>query len=312
MIELENESLKASFIPLGARLVSLRASGRDGTQADVVSGAGNERDFRSGDIYAGAVCGRTAGRINRATFPLDGCTVRLTPTDGGDQLHGGPQGFHLAQWNATQKDNSITFSLHSPDGDQGFPGALDVLATYALEGATLSLEFEARASATTVINLTNHTYWNLAGQGSGLDHEVQIDADHYLPLNERKLPTGDISPVAGSRWDFRKPRRVAEPFDTCFALRGERGKLKRACLMRDPVSGRVMQVFTTEPGLQFYTADHWSSAMPGKGGRLAQHCSIAIEPQNFPDAPNHPAFPRADLRPGDVYRHRMEWRFSTG
>jgi aldose 1-epimerase len=309
MIELKNDILRANFSPFGARLVSLVFGG-----IDIVAGAAEDAGIRAGDIYAGTVCGRHAGRISNARFSLDGRMIELTPTVGGDQLHGGPINFANTVWNAAQSGPSVRFSLTSPDGDQGFPGALDVIATYALDGNVLSLAFEARTTQPTVINLTNHTYWNLRGGGSGLDQEVEIDADQYLPLKlaERKLPTGEIAPVAGTRFDFRKLRKIGEPYDHCFVLRGERGKMKRACVMRDPASRRTMEVHTTECALQFYTADHWSEAMPGKAGPLAQYCSVAIEPQNFPDAPNHSNFPSSVLRPGEVYRHRSEWRFFTG
>ena len=307
MIELESKHLRASFTPLGARLVSVYFDG-----VDVVAGARDDAGFMAGEVYAGAVCGRFAGRISHARFPLDGREIVLTPTAGGDQLHGGPTNFCNTLWKAEPSGSTVKFSLHSPDGDQGFPGDLDVTAAYGLEGSVLSLELEARTAKPTVINLTNHTYWNLAGQGSGLDQEAMIEAQSYLPLNERKLPTGAVATVAGTRWDFRKMRKVGEPYDHCFVLGGRRGELKRACVMRDPKSGRRMEVHTTECGLQFYTADHWSEAMTGKYGPLSQHCSIAIEPQNFPDAPNHPNFPSAVLRPGEVYRHRSEWRFSVG
>lgn len=184
-------------------------------------------------------------------------------------------------------------------------------AVYQLEGDTLSLTFEAVTSKPTVINLTNHGYWNLAGKGSGLDHEVEIDADHFLPLNARLLPTGEIAKVEGTRWDFRTLRRIAESYDNTFCLNGKRGEMKHACRLRDPESGRTMDVSTTECSMQLYTADHWSAAMPGKYGPLSQYCSVAIEPQNYPDAPNHANFPSAVLRPGETYRHRMEWRFSA-
>ncbi len=311
MIEIKSDKLKASFLPFGARLVSLWAPDRNGRLADVVAGAAEEADMLAGDVYAGAVTGRFAGRISKARFFLDGREIGLTPTTNGDQLHGGPVNFCNSVWQARSSDSAVTFTIHSPDGDQGFPGDLDVTATYSLDGNNLSLDFEARTSKPTVVNLTNHAYWNLAGEGSALDHEIEIDADHYLPLNDRLLPTGEIAPVGDTRWDFRRKRKVTEPYDNTFCLYGKRGEMKRACRMRDPSSGRTMEVHTTECSMQFYTANHWSEAMKGKYGPLFQHCSLAIEPQNFPDAPNHPNFPSSVLRPGEVYRHRSEWRFGV-
>jgi aldose 1-epimerase len=305
MIELGNEDLQVRLTPFGARLVSLVF---DGT--DLIAGAADEAAFRAGDIYAGAVCGRIAGRISEARFPLDGRTIALVPTEGGDQLHGGPENFCTTVWQSHVSDDTVRFTLHSPDGDQGYPGDVDVSAVYSIDGAVLSLDLEAVTSKPTVLNLTNHAYWNIAGHGSAFELDAEIGADHYLPLKDRKLPTGEIAPVAGTPWDFRRMRKVGEAYDNCWALRGERGGLKHAITLRDPVSGRQMEVHCTECGLQFYTADHWSEAMAGKSGPLSQHCSIAIEPQNFPDAPNHPNFPSAVLRPGETYRHRIEWWFS--
>ena len=305
MLELKSKALRARFSPLGAKIVSLFVG-----DVDVVVGPGSDADSLASDAYTGAVTGRCAGRITGAKFMLDGAEVRLVANVGPDQLHGGPKNFCNTVWKASEVPNGVRFILHSPDGDQGYPGAMDVSATYHLIGTVLSLDFEATTSKPTPINLTNHAYWNLAGGGSGLGQEVEMPADHYLPLHGAKLPTGEIREVAGTRFDFRKLRVVGEPYDACFCLGGERGTLRQGLLMRDPVSGRKMAVYTTEPGMQFYTADHFNSSMPGKYGPLAQHNSIAIEPQNYPDAPNHSNFPSAVLRPGEVYRHRIEWRFS--
>jgi aldose 1-epimerase len=305
MLELKSDALRVALSPLGARLVSVFVSG-----VDVVAGGGDDAQFMAGDWTAGAVCGRFAGRISHARFELDGVTHRLVPNMGAHQLHGGPDNFAIRNWDMTQKKDAVCFTLSSPDGDQGFPGALDASATYALSGSTLSLELEARTTNPTVINLTNHAYWNLAGGGSAFDHEMQIDGDHFLPLNDLLLPSGEIKAVAGTRWDFQKLREVGEAYDNCWQLKGKRGAMKQALVLRDPASRRRMEVWTTECGVQMYTAIHWNEGMPGRNGPLQQHGAIAIEPQNFPDAPNHRNFPSAVLRPGEVYRNRIEWRFS--
>jgi aldose 1-epimerase len=306
MFELRSNSLRAAFSTLGARLVSVFVDG-----VDMMAGGGNDEQLLAGDWTAGAVCGRYAGRITGARYVLDGVERRLAPNMGEHQLHGGPDNFAIRQWQAEAADQSIRFTLHSPDGDQGYPGALDVTATYSIAGNTLALDFEARATKPTVLNLTNHGYWNLAGGARGaFDHHMQIIANSYLPLSDILLPTGEIAPVAGTRWDFRDMRKVGENYDNCWVLDGERGRLRHGLTLGDPRSGRTMEVWTTEAGIQMYTAFHWNKSMPGRRGPLKQYAAIAIEPQNFPDAPNHGNFPSAALYPGAVYRHRMEWRFS--
>lgn len=284
MLELASGSIRATFSELGARLGSVFLDG-----IDVIAGGGTDEQVQAGEVYAGTVCGRYAGRITHAKFSLEGRDYTLAANMGPHQLHGGPDNFALRRWKAEASAKAIRFSLHSPDGDQGYPGALDVTATYALDGNVLSLDLEAKTTKPTVLNLTNHAYWNLSGgERNAFAHEMQIDADSYLPLNDLLLPSGEIRKVEGSRWDFRKLRLVAEPYDNCWMLNGKRGELKRGLILRDPVSGRRMEVWTTECGMQMYTALHWNEGFPGRNGPLKQYQAIAIEPQNAPDAPSHP------------------------
>jgi aldose 1-epimerase len=306
MYELRSDSLRATFSTLGARLVSVIADGMD-----LVAGGGNDAQVMAGDWTAGAVCGRFAGRISHARFTLEGAEHRLVANMGEHQLHGGPDNFAVRRWKAAQNGQSLSFSIHSYDGDQGFPGAMDATATYHLAGNVLSLDLQATSSRPTVINLTSHAYWNLSGGArNAFDHEMQIDAHAFLPLNDLLLPSGEIRSVDGTRWDFRTLRKVGEVYDNCWVLNGPRGTLRHGLTLRDPVSGRRMEVKTTEAGMQMYTAFHWNEGMPGRNGSLRQYAAIAIEPQNFPDAPNHPHFPSSVLKPGEVYRQRMEWHFS--
>jgi aldose 1-epimerase len=305
MLELRSKSLRATFSTLGARLVSVFVGG-----VDVVAGGGTDEQLLAGDWTAGAVCGRFAGRIGNARFTLDRHDYKLAVNMGEHQLHGGPDNFAIRRWNVETSNDAIRFTTHSPDGDQGFPGALDAAASYSLKGTTLALDFEARTTRPTILNLTNHTYWNLAGGGSAFDHEMRIGGHSYLPLGGMLLPSGEIRKVDGTRWDFRTLRKIAEPYDNCWCLDGQRGELKHGLTLRDPVSGRRMDIWTTEAAIQMYTANHWNESMPGRTGPLKQYSAIAIEPQNYPDAPTHKNFPSSVLRPGDVYRHRMEWRFS--
>ncbi|WP_373503606.1 aldose epimerase family protein [Aestuariivirga sp.] len=306
MLELKSDTLHVTFSDLGARLMSVVMDG-----VDLVAGGGTDEQLLAGDWTAGAVIGRIAGRITNARFTLDGTEHKLIPNMGEHQLHGGPDNFGVRRWNVQTTDKSICFSIHSPDGDQGYPGAVDASATYALDGNTLVLDLEARTTKPTVINLTNHAYWNLSGgTRNAFDHEMMIDAESYLPLNDLLLPSGEIRSVAGLPQDFRTRKKVGGFFDNCWVLNGKRGDLKHGLTLRDPVSGRQMDVWTTEAGMQMYTAFHWNEGMPGRNGPLKQYAAIAIEPQNFPDAPNHSNFPSAVLLPGEVYRNRIECRFS--
>jgi aldose 1-epimerase len=307
MLTLRSSNITATFHPSGARLVSCVVDG-----VETVMGNRIENGVLKGDLYAGIVCGRHAGRITNASFMLDGRRIHLTPNMGVHQLHGGPDGFATRYWDHILEGNRITFLLQSPDGDQGFPGGLAVKAVYALLGDVLSLTITAETTEPTVCNLTNHAYWNLAGGGSVLGHELMIPARAYFPLNDLLLPLGVVRDVADSRWDFRTRRAIAEDYDNAFLLDGVRGDMKRAMTMRDPVSKRSLDVWTTEGVLQMYTAIHWNGdgTAIGPSGALGQSEAFAIEPQNVADAPNHAAFPSSVLRPGETYRNHMEWRFS--
>lgn len=305
MLELKTDQIRATFSTLGARLVSLDFAG-----ADVVMGGGTDKEILDGDWTTGAVAGRIAGRIANARISIDETIYQLARNFGDHQLHGGPDNFSIRHWKAEATDKSIKFSLNSPDGDQGYPGNLDVTATYAVNGNTLSLDFEARTSKPTVVNLTNHAYWNMSGGERGaFEQEMQILGSRYLPLSDELLPSGEMRDVTGTRYDFRQLRPVGGVYDNCWVLDGARGLLKHGLTLQDPASARRMEVWTTEAGMQMYTAEHWDGVFPGKTGPLRQYGAIAIEPQNLPDAPSHKNFPSAELRPGEVYRHRMEWRF---
>ncbi len=309
MLELKSNGLRAVFSENGARLMALEVNG-----VDVVFGNALDFDVATGEASAGSVCGRFAGRISKAEFELDGQTHKLVPNRDGFQLHGGPHNFGNQNWQYKKKGNEISFTFVSPDGDQGFPGLMRAIATYRLEGKVLALEISATTTKPTVLNLTNHAYWNMMGPSAGKDaaftQELQFNASHYLPLTPQLLPTGEIAKVAGTRFDFRKLRLVREAYDHCVLLDGKRGALKQALTLRDPTSGRRMEVWTTECAVQFYTAIHWDDTVRGKNGRnMLHHQAIAIEPQNLPDAPNQPHFPSAVLRPGQTYRNRIEWRF---
>ena len=305
MIELHSPDVTVRLSSVGARILSCVVDGIETT-----FGPGAETDRLSGDTYAGSVCGRHAGRISNAQFPLDGKTIHLTPNAGPHQLHGGKHGFYGKRWDYMRDGNAVEFSLHSNDGDEGYPGDLDVTARYELQGSTLSLAMAARTSKPTIVNLTNHAYWNMAGDGSVLDHELMIAGSRYFPLNELLLPLGEIKDVAGTRFDFRKARLIGEDYDNCIMLDGPRGAFKHALMLRDPKSGRKLDVWASEGCMQFYSAINWKPDVTGKSGPLQKSMALAIEPQNVADAPNHDGFPSSTLRPGEVYLSRIEWRFS--
>ncbi|CAG7655644.1 aldose epimerase family protein [Actinacidiphila bryophytorum] len=286
--------------------------------------------------YFGALVGRYANRIGGARFLLDGSLHRLPANDRGHTLHGGPDGFHHRLWEAQPLPGALRLTLHSPDGDMGFPGALDVSATYALgEDGTLALDFEARTDRTTVVNLTNHAYFNLAGTpaaGGGADasgailrHMLRIDADGFLPVSTESIPWGPEQRVAGTPFDFTRPRALgdglrapdpqvksADGYDHCWVLRkaADPAVPRTAAVLHDPDSGRTLEVRTTEPGIQVYTANQLDGTLAAPGGhRYGPHDAVCLETQHLPDSPNRREYPSAVLRPGEVLRSRTEFRF---
>ncbi|TMJ41456.1 MAG: galactose mutarotase [Alphaproteobacteria bacterium] len=309
---ISDAGFRASFNALGARLMTLQFP--DGF--DAVVGAERVEDLLESDVYAGAICGRFANRIANGRFPLDGKERQLTLNEPPHHLHGGASGFHGRIWEAEIADDALVFSLVSPNREEGYPGKLEVSATYRLDDDVLSCDIEATTASPTIINLTNHAYWNLSGADKVTDHVLQISAQAYTPTDRALIPVGLVSFVSGTDFDFREPVLLDEAFvddegfDSNFCLEGERHVLHHAAGIA--AGGRELELWTTEPGLQFYTAAHHGPALKGKKGQaLRRFGAIALEPQNWPDAPNHPSFPSAELRPGEVYRHRMEWRFGT-
>jgi len=305
-----DQGYRATFNAVGARLMALHYP--DGF--DAVVGPERIEDMLESDIYAGAICGRFANRIDSGRFVLNEKERQLTQNLGTHHLHGGVNGFHRKIWEARIEDDALAFTLLSASREEGYPGKLRVRAVYRLDDDTLSLDVEARARRPTVINLTNHAYWNLSGAKTITNHVLQISAQAYTPTDSDLIPTGAVSFVSGTNFDFREPTLLEEAFgddegfDSNFCLEGVRGELHHAATVS--AQGREFDLFTTEPGLQLYTAGHHGPELKGKNGQpLRRFGSLALEPQNWPDAPNHPNFPSAVLRPGEVYHHRMEWRF---
>ena len=316
---LENDQgLTATLSAYGARLMSLTVPNLDGPPVDVVMGPDTPAGFAARDTSAGSICGRFANRIGGARFAIDGVDYPLAANEGVNQLHGGPEGFSRRIWQARTEADGLAFELQSPAGDQGYPGTLTARAVYQLEDRTLSCTLSASTDRPGVINLTNHAYWNLAGRGAIGDHTLKIEAGSYTPLGAGKIPTGRLEPVSGTVFDFQTATAIGSRFfalpdgyDHNFCLSGARGVLRQAAELHDPKSGRTIKLSTTEPGLQVYTAAHFGPTLAAKPGQVLERFgAIALEPQNWPDAPNHPGFPSAILRPGETYRHRIEWRFS--
>jgi aldose 1-epimerase len=305
MLELRSSTITAQFHPTGARIASCVVDG-----VETAFGCGSDHSILSGDIFAGAICGRHAGRISNSSFTLDGQQVLLKPNHGAHQLHGGDTGFHARHWDYIRDANRITFMLQSADGEEGFPGHLSVKAVYALVGNVLSLDLSAETTKPTLCNLTNHAYWNVAGSNSILAQQLQIHGAQYFPLDDSLLPVGRMEHVADTPMDFRKARVIAGDYDNAILLDGAHGTLKPALTLRDPDTRRAMDVWTTERCVQFYTAQHWNSEMMGHMGPLVRSQALAVEPQCVADSINHVAFPQTILRSGEIYRNRIEWRFS--
>ena len=306
-----DQGYRAVFNAVGARLLSLEFP--DGF--DAVVGPATITDAWDSEIYAGAICGRFANRIHDGRFALDGEPIHLGINEPPNHLHGGVNGFHRKVWQPAIEGDALVFTLVSPGNEEGYPGELRARVTYRLEGAVLSCTVEARSDKPTIVNLTNHVYWNLSGAETIRDHSLTISAGRYTPTDSRLIPTGEVLPVAGTAHDFRNERSLADAFaaspsgfDLNLCLDGERGSLHHAVTLKG--GRRSLELFTTEPGVQVYTAGHHGPGFKGKKGRgLVRFGSIALEPQTWPDAPNSPSFPSAVLRPGEVYRHVMQWRF---
>ncbi len=330
-----SKGISARIIAYGAALQSLKSPDRNGTVADVVLGYDDLASYVDKPNYFGATIGRYANRIAGGQFSLDGKRYQLTRNDRTNSLHGGEVGFDKRLWSVVSvRDGataSVTLSLTSADGDQGYPGTVEVRVTYALDDAgSLTIDFDATTSAPTIINLTNHALFNLAGEGSAggvLGHRLQVPASRYMPVNALLIPSGELRDVAGTVFDFRRGRVISQGlrdgtdpqivigrgYDHNFVLdAGQTPQPRVAARLEEPGSGRVLEVLSTEPGLQVYTGNFLDGTRVGKAGHLYRMGDgIALEPQKFPDAPNQPQFISARLDPGKPYHHRMIFRLSV-
>lgn len=324
----------AKLTNYGATLTELHVPDRHGRLADVTLGFDTLAGYLRGCPYFGATVGRYANRINGGRFRLDGNTYTLAKNDGENHLHGGRVGFDKVVWEvdpATTKNGpALAMRYVSPDGEEGYPGTLTARVLFALtEQDEFRIEISATTDRPTIVNIVNHSYWNLAGQAETtiLDHELIIDADRYTPTDSRLIPTGETAPVAGTPYDFRNWKPIGKDldpvvdalggYDINYVLTGDADPLgaknaspRLAAQLRHPASGRVMEIRTTEPGLQFYDGNQLDGSIRGKGGIVYQkHAGLCLETQRFPDSPNQARFPSPVLRPGQTYRHTIVYRF---
>ncbi|MFF7181326.1 aldose epimerase family protein [Streptomyces sp. NPDC008121] len=287
---LERDAVRVRVLTYGGIVQSVLTPDRDGTPGEAVLGFPDLGGYlKRPEPYFGALVGRYANRIAGGAFTLDGRTHRLARNGGPHSLHGGERGFDKHVWDAEEVEGGVRLSRVSPDGEEGFPGRLDVSVTYALDEDGLRISYRARTDAPTVVALTNHAYWDLGGA-----HELRVSAGHFTPMDGTGVPTGEITPVGGTRLDFRTPRPAGVGIDDNFVL--DTGAAD-ACELYSPVTGRVVTVVTSEPGLQVYASE--------------AHTGIALETQRFPDSPNRPAFPSSVLRPGELYASETGYLFST-
>ena len=325
---LTNEGMRAVLIDYGAILVSLDVPNADGTTTDVVLGFDNIADYQEKSPYFGAICGRVANRIALGKFSLDGKDYTLATNNDANHLHGGTKGFDKVMWSSraqyTDRGPSVVFTYLSPDGEEGYPGNLMVSATYTLtSGNELVIEYQAMSDAATPVNLTHHSYFNLAGEGSGsiLDHILTLNARHYTPGDTTLIPTGEIAPVAGTPLDFTAPEKIGKRikkveggYDHNFVLnRVDADPMTFAARVTDPKSGRTMEIYTDEPGIQFYSGNFLDGTFAGKSGKAYdKNDAFCLETQHFPDSINkegQPGWPSVVLRPGDTYTHTIVHKF---
>jgi aldose 1-epimerase len=325
---LEHEGIDATIMTYGARLTSLRAPDRYGQMEDVILNYSVLDSYLSDrSCYLGAIVGRYANRIASGRISLGDCTYQAVTNDHGNALHGGKAGFDQQLWSARPTSSGVELTLISPDGDQGFPGNLTVRVRYTILANALRIDYFFSTDQTTVVNLTNQTYFNLSGRSDTtiLDDELTISADRFTPVNSALIPTGILSPVEGTPFDFRSKAvigarigscheqlEIAGGYDHNFVLNGAAGELRTVARLHSPVSGRTLRVSTTEPGLQLYTGHFLDKHQCGKAlERHGRHAGLCLGTQHFPDSPNQPSFPSTELRPGRVGHSTTIFEFSV-
>ncbi|HEX2584288.1 MAG TPA: aldose epimerase family protein [Steroidobacteraceae bacterium] len=329
IVTLKTSKLELTFTEYGGRVISLKTPDRGGKNGDVILGYDTLNEYLKEGAFFGALIGRFGNRIASGKFSLNGRNYQLPQNDGSNCLHSGP-GYHSRVWHvdaSTLTDTSATLHYLSRDGEDGYPGNLNIKVRYSLTDTDWRIDYEATTDASTVINLTQHAYFNLGGAGHAtiLDHELTLHADKFTPVNSNLIPTGELRSVAGTPFDFRQPHRVRERidqddeqlkfgrgYDHNWVLNNQNGSLAFAGEISEPGTGRVMQILTTEPGMQFYAGNFMDGAMTGKQGqRYPWRSGFCLETQHYPDSPNQPGFPPTTLNPGQTYRSTTIYRFTA-
>ncbi len=329
---LKNADLEVHVTTYGARITSLLTKDKDGKMGDVVLGYNSVDGYAAEGAagkktYFGAIVGRYGNRVRAGKFSIDGHAYQIPPNNNGNALHGGPNGFDEKLWTAKEIPGGVEMSLVSADGDMGFPGALTVHVRYTLVGDAIHINYSATTDKPTVTNITNHSYFNLSGDGQGdiLGDVLMLNAAGYTPVDTGLIPVGGVQPVAGTPFDFNKPTaigarvgvandqlKIAGGYDHNWVLNGKNGEMKVAAKVVDPKSGRVLTVSTTQPGVQFYSGNFLDGTYTGKAGaKYTKHSGLCLETQHYPDSPNQPAFPTTLLKPGETLHTETIFAFSV-
>jgi aldose 1-epimerase len=330
LYSLMTDGIEVSITSYGGAITSIRVPDRKGDLGDVVLGYETLQEYVKNPRFFGALIGRSANRIGRGRFTLDGVEYQLAQNNGENHLHGGTRGFDKVVWEASDEldDDRAVLRLRylSKDDEENYPGNLTANVSYVLtRERELRIEYHAVTDKRTIVNLTNHSYFNLAGTWTIRDHELTLNADAFTPVSSELIPTGEIRKVDGTPMDFREPtpigQRINEPYDQLgftggydhnFVLNDSSGALRLAARAYDPSSSRTLEVFTTQPGIQFYSGNFLDGSLTGKGGVVYQkHAGFCLEPQHFPDSPNHPNFPSTVLQPGEEYKQVTTFRFGV-
>jgi aldose 1-epimerase len=323
-----SKGVEARITNYGGIVVSLKVPDKTGKSADIVQGFDDVKGYLSDEPYFGALIGRYGNRIGGARFTLDGKEYKLAANDGQNSLHGGKKGFDKRIWTPVVKGSSLELTYVSKDGEEGYPGTLTAKVVYTLSAnGDLKIDYSATTDKDTVLNLTNHTYFNLKGQGNGdiLDHEVTLYASRYTPVNAGLIPTGELRQVKGTPFDFLTAHKVGERingsdeqlkfgkgYDQNWVLDAAPGTLAKAAEVHESTSGRVLEVWTNQPGIQFYTGNFLDGKYKGKDGKTYPfRAALCLETQHFPDSPNQPKFPSVVLKPGQTFHATTIWKFST-
>jgi len=326
LFTLRNAQVEASIATYGARLTSVRTHDRKGTMGEISLGADELAPYLTNKSYIGATIGRLGNRLANGRFTLDGTEYQIPLNNGPNALHGGPVGFDRKVWTAKEVPDGVEMSYVSPDGEMGFPGTLHVTVRYTLTDNSLRLDYEASCDKPTIVNLTNHAYWNLTGDMGDLSHHLlKLNSESFTPINSTLIPTGELRPVENTPLDFRTPKEIglqwdsedeqvqlAGGYDHNHVLASAEEPLRLAAEVTEPVSGRTMQVFTTEPGVQFYSGNFLDGSFQGRGGSIYKRRSgFCLETQHFPDSPNQPEFPSVRVEPNAPFRSTTIHRFSA-